>query len=162
MNQVSSTDVMYCETFLGLQVPLDQLRPHEGCLVGFTGDHMEVQGYADLRITFLDKHVTITIVVRYMVVNAPSSYNLLLERPSLNKLKAVPSSYHKKVKLPLLEGKVITLKVDKKIAQKCYESSLRNRRGMYMVATTHGVPDIEINLVPDTERRPGPVGRSER
>jgi len=108
----SSTNVMYWETFLGLQVPLDQLRPYEGCLVGFTSNQVEVQGYADLQTTFSDKHTSMTILVRYMVVNALSSYNMLLGRPSLNRLKAIPSSYHMKVKLPSPKGKVIIMKVD--------------------------------------------------
>jgi len=56
-----------------------------------------------------------------------------------------------KVKLPSPEGKVIIMKVDQNIARKCYESSLRNKRGTYMVATTHGEPAIEINHVPHGE-----------
>jgi len=60
-------------------------------------------------------------MVRYMVVNAPSSYNLLLGHPSLNSLKGMPSSYHMKVKLPSPQGKVIIMNVDQKIARKCYE-----------------------------------------
>jgi len=61
-----------------------------------------------------------------------------------------------KVKLPSPEGKVITMSVDKKIAQKCYEYSLRSMRGTYMVAT-RGEPDIEIDPIPYMDRRPRPV-----
>ena len=40
--------MMYWETFLELQVILDQLQAYDGCLVGFTRDQVEVRGYADL------------------------------------------------------------------------------------------------------------------
>jgi len=44
---------------------------------------VEVRGYVDLRTTFRDKEAVETI---FIVVNASSSYNLLLGRPSINKL----------------------------------------------------------------------------
>jgi len=47
---------------------------------------MEVWGYIDLRTTFSNKETARTIVVRYVVDNTPSAYNLLLGKPSLNKL----------------------------------------------------------------------------
>jgi len=71
--------------------------------------------------------------VRYIVVNASSSYNLLLRRPSLNKLGAVVSTRHMKMKLPSLDGGVIIIKPDQKKARKCYESSLKSKRGTYSI-----------------------------
>ncbi|KAL9297859.1 hypothetical protein ACSQ67_023755 [Phaseolus vulgaris] len=71
-----------------------------------------VQGYVNLKTTFSDEHAAMTIVVRYMVVNAPSLYNLASRASILNRLEAIPSFYHMKVKLPSPEGKVITMKVD--------------------------------------------------
>jgi len=38
-----------------------------------------------------------------------------------------------KMKLPLSEGGVITIKANQKTTQKCYESSLKNHRGAYDV-----------------------------
>ena len=70
---------------------------------------MECRGYIDPRTTFSDEEVARTIVIRYVVVNTPSGYNLLLGRPSLNRLGAVTSTKHMKMKLPSLEGRVITI-----------------------------------------------------
>ena len=44
IDQGSSIDVMFWDTYLGLQIPLDQLMPFDGCLVDFTGDQVEVRG----------------------------------------------------------------------------------------------------------------------
>jgi len=69
-------------------------------------------------MTFLDEEVAKTIFIRYAVVNTPSAYNLLLGRPSLNRLGVVVSTKHMKMKLPSLEGRVITIRSNKKDARK--------------------------------------------
>jgi len=61
---------------------------------------VELQGYIELRTTFFDGTTSWTITVRYIVVNGSSAYNFLLGRPSLNRLGAVTSTKHMKMKLP--------------------------------------------------------------
>jgi len=128
INQGISTDMLFWSTFVNLRLSPNQLRPHDGCLIGFAGDHVECRGYIDLRITFSDEEAARTIVIRYVVVNTPSAYNLLLGRPSLNRLGPVASTKHMKMKLSSLEGWVITIRSNQKDAQKCYESNLENKR----------------------------------
>lgn len=86
---------------------------------------MEVQGYIELRTTLFDENATKTITVKYITVNASSTYNLLLGRPSLNRSSAVASTTHMKMKLSSSKGGIITIKVGQKMARKCYESSLK-------------------------------------
>ncbi|XP_068475106.1 uncharacterized protein [Phaseolus vulgaris] len=100
MDQESSADVMFLTTFNQLQLSTNQLRPYTGCLYGFVGDEVEVRGHIELRTTFTDGASSRTANIRYLVVNAPSAYNILLGRPALNRLGAVPSTRHMKVKLP--------------------------------------------------------------
>ncbi|XP_074300357.1 uncharacterized protein LOC141631607 [Silene latifolia] len=38
--------------------------------------------------------------VRYLVIDGPSTYNVILERPWLHLMKAVPSTYHHYIKFP--------------------------------------------------------------
>jgi len=64
-------------------------------------------GYIELRTTFTDEVASRTEKIKYLVVNAPSAYNILLGRPTLNRIGAVPSTRHMKVKLPSMEGVVI-------------------------------------------------------
>ena len=119
VDQGSSVDVMFWTTFNKLQLSPDMLRPYGGCLYGFTGDQVEVRGYLELRTTFTDGTVSRTESIRYLVVNASSAYNML-GRPTLNRLGAVASTRHMKMKLPNLTGKVITIKSDQKEAKRCY------------------------------------------
>jgi len=129
IDQGSSTDVMFWSTFNSLQLSPDQLKSYNGCLFGFSRDQVEVRGYIELRTNFSDGTSTQTINVRYIVVNASSAYNLLLGRPSLNRLGEVSLTRHMKMKLNCLDGGVITIKSDQKMTRKCYESSLKSKRG---------------------------------
>jgi len=74
VDQGSSTNMMFFSTFEGLRIPRDQLKPFDGTLVDFNGDQME------LWTTFSDGENTNTITIKYIVVNTPSSYNMLLGR----------------------------------------------------------------------------------
>jgi len=135
IDQGSSIDVMFRSTFNKLQLSSDQLRPYDGCLYGFAGDKVEVRGDIELRTTFTDGMTSRTANIRYLVVNAPLGYNILLGRPALNRIGAVASSRHMKMKLPSLEGAVITVKYDQKEAKRCYENNLKTTRGVCAVTT---------------------------
>ncbi|XP_068480871.1 uncharacterized protein [Phaseolus vulgaris] len=143
VDQGSSADVMFWPTFEKLQLSPDQLRPYGGCLYGFVGDQVEVRGYIELRTTFTDGLVSRTEKIRYLVVNALSAYNILLGRPTLNRTGAVPSTRHMKVKLPSMEGMIITIRSDQKEVKKCYENSLKNKRYVCHVSTTPP-PGVEL------------------
>jgi len=160
VDQGSSVDVMFCMTFNKLQLSPDMLRPYGGCLYGFAGGQVEVRGYLELRTTFTDGTTSRTESIRYLVVNASSAYNMLLGRPTLNRLGKVASTRHMKMKLPDLTGKVITIKSYQKEAKRCYENSLKTRRGVSMIAS--GPPYTERAPLPEVSRHGGPVAEIAR
>ena len=115
-----------------------------------------MRGYIELRTTFTDGTVARTEKIKYLVVNAPSAYNILLGRPSLNRLGAVPSTRHMKLKFPSMEGAVITIKSDQKEARHCYENSLKQQRSVCHVTSTPppGVDEKRSEVaVPGGDRR---------
>jgi len=154
VDQGSSADVMFWSTFNKLQLSLDLLRPYTGYLYGFADNLVQVRGYLELRTTFTDGAVSRTESIRYLVVNANSAYNILLGRPTLNRLRAVSSTRHMKMKLPDLSGKVIVIKSDKEEARKCYENSLKTKRGVVMVIERPLVSDSRMELDPLEEATP--------
>jgi len=117
-------------------------------LYGFAGDQVEVRGHIELRTTFTDGVAPRTENIRYLVVNSPSAYNILLGKPALNRMKVVASTRHMKMKLPSLGGTVITIRSDQKEAKRCYENSLKTNRGVYTVTTRppseEGVARVEV------------------
>jgi len=75
-----------------------------------------VCGYLEARTTFGERDEAKIIRIRYMVVNTHSSYNILLGRPTINKLGAVVSLVHMRMKYPTDRGTVGTVKVDQRTA----------------------------------------------
>jgi len=115
---------------------------------------VEVRGHIELRTTFTDGTTSGTVKIRYLVVNPSSAYNILLGRPALKRIGTVASTRHMKMKLLSLEGTVMTIKSDKKEAKKCYENSLKTKRGVFAVTTQH--PREEGVTVQRLPRREGP------
>ena len=131
VDQGSSANVMFWTTFNKLQLSSDMLRPYGDCLYNFAGDQVEVLEYLELRTTFTDGTASRTESTRYLVVNASSGYNML-GRPTLNRLEAVPSTRHMKMKLPDLTRKMITIKSDQNEAKKCYKNRQKmKKRGIH-------------------------------
>ncbi|XP_074297573.1 uncharacterized protein LOC141628313 [Silene latifolia] len=59
--------------------------------------------------------------VRYLVIDGPSTYNVILGRPWLHLMKAVPSTYHQCVKFPTPWG----VEKDREEARGCYKKALK-------------------------------------
>jgi len=87
-------------------------------------------------------------------VNANSAYNILLGRPALNRLRAVASTHHMKMKLANLNGKVIEIKSDQEEARKCYENSLKTKRGVFVVLERSPVSGTPMEVEPLEEATP--------
>ncbi|KAF5462765.1 hypothetical protein F2P56_018746 [Juglans regia] len=62
--------------------------------------------------------------VNFQVVNALSSYNTILGRPTLNNLKVIMSTYHLKMKFPTSVG-VGEIKGEQVLTRDCYAQELK-------------------------------------
>ena len=60
-----------------------------------------------------------TTLVEFLVVDCPSAYNVIIGRPTLNKLRAVTSTYHLLVHFPTEHG-IGELKGDQATIRECY------------------------------------------
>uniref|UniRef100_A0A151UDX0 Retrotransposon gag domain-containing protein n=1 Tax=Cajanus cajan TaxID=3821 RepID=A0A151UDX0_CAJCA len=125
VDQGSSADILYWKTFEQLGIPEQELTPYDEPLVGFSGERVDTRGTIDLYTYFGDDQQRRRIKVRYVEVSANTSYDILLGRPSLNRLRAIVSTPHLAMKFSSEEGKIITLHADQKTARKCYLASLK-------------------------------------
>lgn len=66
----------------------------------------------------------INLQVRFLVLNCPTSYNIILGRLWIHAMKAVPSIYHLIVKFPTPWG-VGEIKGDQRIAKECYKEIMK-------------------------------------
>lgn len=115
----SSTDVLFWETFVKMGIDEAKLRPSPIPLKGISGDLIQPVGAITLPVTIGRGAHTTTTMTDFLVVKAPFSYNAILGRPTLNNLKAVTSTYHFKMKFQT-ECKVGEAQNEQALVQKCY------------------------------------------
>ncbi|KAL0385964.1 UNVERIFIED_CONTAM: hypothetical protein Sradi_2990700 [Sesamum radiatum] len=66
-----------------------------------------------------------TKFIKFLVVDSPSAYNMILGSPSLNMFRAVASTYHLKIKFPTPDG--IGEEIgDRRQARECYANTSKN------------------------------------
>ncbi|RZS16052.1 hypothetical protein BHM03_00047994 [Ensete ventricosum] len=96
----SYANILYFDAFKKLNMTKRNLTPMTSILIGFTGDAITPICVATLPMTFDDEPRTKTLMVPFKVVELPSAYNVIIGRPTLNKLRVVISSYHHSMKFP--------------------------------------------------------------
>ncbi|RRT72066.1 hypothetical protein B296_00028127 [Ensete ventricosum] len=100
----SSVDILHLDAFQKLNMTNQDLIPMTSTLTGFTGDAITPVGITTLPMPFDDEPRTKTFMVHFMVVELPSAYNVIIARPTLNKLMTIVSTYHHSMKFPTSGG----------------------------------------------------------
>ncbi len=106
-----------------MKIDKERLRPIDIPLVGFTGDKVKPSGLVSLVIEAGTYPKQVTASIEFLVVDCPSAYNISIGRPTLNKLRAVTSTYHLLVRFPT-EHNLNELKGDQVATKECYFASL--------------------------------------
>ena len=83
-------------------------------------------GSIQLVLTLGDPPCQTTKAIRFLIVDAPSAYNILLGRPSLNAIRVIPSTYHMVIKFPTV-NEVGMVQGDQRIARECYSVSRKQK-----------------------------------
>ncbi|KAL0294162.1 UNVERIFIED_CONTAM: hypothetical protein Sradi_6900300 [Sesamum radiatum] len=93
-------------------------------LTSFSGNIVEPIGEVTLPISLGLYPRRATKMIKFLVVDTPSTYNVILRRPNLNSFQAIPSTYHLKLKFPTPEG--IEEEIgDRRQGRECYANSLK-------------------------------------
>ena len=87
--------------------------------------------------------------MRFLIVDAPSFYNMLLGRPSLNAIRVVPSAYHMVIKFPTENG-VGMVRGNHCKARECYSVSMKQN-------TVDNIYMDELDMRDEVTTRPAPL-----
>ncbi|XP_057425972.1 uncharacterized protein LOC130719364 [Lotus japonicus] len=143
LDQGSSADIIYGDTFDQLGLTDQDLMPYSETLVGFSREQVWVRGHLDLDTVFGVNENAKLLRVRYLVLQVLASYNVIIGRNTRNRFCAVISTAHLAVKYPLTCGKVGKIEVDQRRARECYNNclSLYGKKG---AGAGHRCHEIEI------------------
>ena len=95
-------------------------------LVSFSRDRVYPKGKVTLTVTVGAYPRQLTHQLDFLVVDCPSSYNVIIGRPTLNRWKAATSTYCLKVKFPT-ENNVGKVKRDQVVARECNQTVLATK-----------------------------------
>ncbi|XP_073122044.1 uncharacterized protein [Henckelia pumila] len=120
----SSVNVIFQEAFEQMDLQGCETTPVKTALYGFAGHTVQPRGEIWLPVTLGSEGLRKTVMTLFTIVEAPSSYNILLGRPALNAFMVVASAYHHKIKFPVGD-KVGEVQGDQPSSRRCYADTVR-------------------------------------
>ncbi|XP_074569823.1 uncharacterized protein LOC141826469 [Curcuma longa] len=147
----SSVNIIFMSAFKQMQIDMDDLEPMTTSLYGFTGNEVRPLGQIRLAISLGEEPARRTRYCFFTIVDASSSYNVILGRPTLGAFSAVVSTYHQKIKFPV--GDLVAAELPFDLKQELAECLCRNQDVFaWDPANLKGVsPDVamhRLNLLP--------------
>ena len=131
----------------------ERLLPFISPLVSFTGNRVIPKGVVKLTIIADTYPTQVFKEIDFLMVDCPSTYNVILGRPMLNKLKVATSTHYLKVKFPTAHS-IGEIRGDQFFTIECYQAALAlGENHIWMVDELELVPEPievpqEVEVVP--------------
>ncbi|KAH6761645.1 hypothetical protein C2S52_019078 [Perilla frutescens var. hirtella] len=118
----SSSNVIFLSTLKGMQVEETDIVKRSTTLIGFSGEHKTTLGEITLP-TYIEG---LNLLTKFQVIDAPSAYNVIMGRPWIHELRAVPSTYHQIMKFPTPWG-VRSVRGEQISSRECYITTFKQK-----------------------------------
>jgi hypothetical protein len=116
----SSVNIIKLDTLQRMGVPKDEIDGRSTILIGFSGETKNTIGEIKLPV-YVEG---VNSIQKFCVIDSLPGCNIILGRPWIHDVKAVPSTYHQCVKLPTPWG-VVKIRGDQLEAKECYTASMK-------------------------------------
>ncbi|GJX69033.1 reverse transcriptase domain-containing protein [Tanacetum coccineum] len=105
IDEGASIEIMYEHCFNMLHPKIKaRLTKMQTTVSGFSGERVKPLGKIELDVCFGGAGRCRRAMMRFVVIPAPSLYNIILGRPALKQLRAIPSTIHGMMKFPTRWG----------------------------------------------------------
>ncbi|KAL0444189.1 UNVERIFIED_CONTAM: hypothetical protein Slati_2141600 [Sesamum latifolium] len=119
-----SAYILFGEAYDQMQLGDVSLEKVNTSLYGFAGEVVHPRGMVSLPLTMGRGTARKICLLKFLVVDVPSAYNVILGRPTLNTFQAVISTYHMKIKFST-PGGVGEVQGDPIQPRRCYVDAVR-------------------------------------
>ena len=126
VNNGISIDIIFAPAFDKMGIEMEKIESVNAHLRGFSRERVLPLGSIQLVLTLGDPPCQAITAVRFLIVDAPLAYNILLGKPSLNAVRAIPSAYHMVIKIPTTNG-VGMVQGNQLLARECYSASVNQK-----------------------------------
>ncbi|KAK8923593.1 hypothetical protein KSP39_PZI019849 [Platanthera zijinensis] len=117
----SSVNIIFKKPFDVMQVEAKRVLASDGPLFGFSGERKVVEGGVGLHVSLGGESRN----CRFVIVEAPNSYNAIFGRPLINAFRCVPSSFNQCLKFNV-DGIQVRVRGDPKVARECYVTAVNS------------------------------------
>ncbi|KAI9095673.1 hypothetical protein K1719_026233 [Acacia pycnantha] len=167
----SVVDIILWDAYKRMNFDADVLKPCKTTITGFNGQDTRPKGYVDLKLTLGDARAFKSERVRFVVADFPSSYNIILGRPTIYNWDMLVSSKHQKLKMISKKNEVFTVKGDQKQSRQCYYNTVRHEPSRLQRHDVGKVPEesseggsvnvVELDLREEEKMKTEPSGELE-
>ncbi|KAJ9556143.1 hypothetical protein OSB04_010757 [Centaurea solstitialis] len=119
---ITSANVIFADTLKVMGIERSEIIRRSTTLIGFNGDPMNTLGEIILPVFAKG----INKQTKFNIIDCQSAYNIILGRPWIHEMKAVPSTYHQKIKFPSPWG-IQEIASEKKVARECYKITMKTK-----------------------------------
>nr|XP_017245120.1 PREDICTED: uncharacterized protein LOC108216789 [Daucus carota subsp. sativus] len=116
----SAANIMMKDTLRQMALEDSDMIKKPTTLVGFSGETKRTIG----EITLPTYVKGVNILTKFLVIDCDSTYNIIMGRPWIHDLKAVPSTFHQVLKFPTPWG-VQEIRGEQNMARECYKTCMK-------------------------------------
>ncbi|XP_057770697.1 uncharacterized protein LOC130990484 [Salvia miltiorrhiza] len=111
----------YCKLEMGLNE--SKIIKKFAVLIGFSGETKTTMGEIDLPVYAEGVNQS----TKFLVINTPSAFNVILGRPWIHDMEAVPSTYHQVIRFPTKWG-IKEIRGEQKDSRACYQTTMKAKQ----------------------------------
>ncbi|XP_038688665.1 uncharacterized protein LOC119987827 [Tripterygium wilfordii] len=117
-----STNVLFLNCLKAMGIDESYIIGRPTALLGFSGE--QVYSLGEIVLPVYAEGVNLNTV--FVVLKSPPPYNIILGRPWIHELKAVPSTYHQLIRFPTKWG-VKEIKGEQLASRSCYTTAMKKK-----------------------------------